>query len=158
MWLPLFQLGGVAGYLFLPLAEAVIFAMIASFILSRTLTPTMAAYLLRGHAEHDDAEGDGEAPRRRSRNPLKLFQEGFERRFARVRDGYGSMLQLAIDQPRTFIAGFIVIVLLSFGLTPFLGENFFPSIDLVRSSCMFARSREPASRRRRASSIWSNGR
>ena len=75
---PMFQLGGVAGYLFRPLAEAVVFALIGSFILSRTLVPTMAHYLLRAHDAHDDADG---SQRRRTRNPFKRFQEGFERVF-----------------------------------------------------------------------------
>ena len=74
---PMFQLGGVAGYLFRPLAEAVVFALIGSFILSRTLVPTMARYLLSAHSEHG---GHDEASARPSRNPFKRFQVGFEQR------------------------------------------------------------------------------
>ena len=74
-FVPMFGLGGVAGYLFRPLAEAVVFAMIASYVLSRTLVPTMANFLLR---DSRHAHGDGDQPR--SRNPLKRFQQGFERR------------------------------------------------------------------------------
>ena len=79
VWLPLFQLSGVAGYLFLPLAEAIIFAMLASFILSRTLVPTLAAYLLR--AQVATRKAGEESPRGFGR-----FQAAFERRFERFRD------------------------------------------------------------------------
>jgi len=123
---PMFQLGGVAGYLFRPLAEAVVFALIGSFILSRTLVPTMARYLLSAHADHG---GHDEAPARPSRNPFKRFQMGFEKRFALVRDRYRSLLAHALKHPRWVIIGFIVFVIFSFGLQPFLGENFFPSVD-----------------------------
>jgi multidrug efflux pump subunit AcrB len=128
VFLPMFQLGGVAGYLFTPMAEAVVFALVGSFILSRTLVPTMANRLLRGHGEHGHP-GPGSAPPRRTRNPLKRFQEGFEARFSRVRDTYQSALSLALARPKTFIAGFLAVVMLSFGLEPFLGQNFFPSVD-----------------------------
>jgi multidrug efflux pump subunit AcrB len=123
---PMFQLGGVAGYLFRPLAEAVVFALIGSFILSRTLVPTMARYLLHAHTGHDD---DHAPPTQRSRNPLKRFQAGFEHIFTDVRNRYSALLQVALSYPKTVIAGFVVIVILSFGLWPFLGENFFPAVD-----------------------------
>jgi len=122
---PMFQLGGVAGYLFRPLAEAVVFALIGSFILSRTLVPTMAHYLMRGHHSGHDPS----APHGRSRNPLKRFQQGFEGGFSRFRDNYRALLLLALGRPKTFIAGFLACVVLSFGLWPFLGENFFPTVD-----------------------------
>ena len=126
VFVPMFQLGGVAGYLFRPLAEAVVFALIGSFILSRTLVPTMANYLMRRqHSPHHDPS----PPARRTRNPLKRLQQGFEAGFIRVRDGYRSLLLLALGRPKTFIAGFLACVILSFGLWPFLGENFFPSVD-----------------------------
>ena len=123
---PMFQLGGVAGYLFRPLAEAVVFALIGSFILSRTLVPTMARYFLHAHSGQ---EGAHTASTHRSRNPLKRFQVGFEHVFTVVRDRYRSLLLLALSYPKTVIAGFITIVILSFGLWPFLGENFFPTVD-----------------------------
>ena len=132
---PMFLLGGVAGYLFRPFAESVVFALLASFILSRTLVPTMANYLLRGHVVHSggheghSAEGHSSAASLRSRNPFKRFQEGFEHHFAQVRGRYRSLLALALSRPKTFIAGFFACVLLSFGLAPFLGENFFPTVD-----------------------------
>jgi len=125
VFVPMFQLGGVAGYLFRPLAEAVVFALVGSFILSRTLVPTMANYLMG--AEHGGA-GHG-MPRAPSRNPLKRFQLAFEERFGRVRDRYRALLLLAVGRPRTFIGVFLACVLLSFGLWPFLGENFFPAVD-----------------------------
>src|SRR5208282_4638265 len=125
VFVPMFQLGGVAGYLFRPLAEAVVFALVGSFLLSRTLVPTMANYLMRGHhAGHDPA-----APSRRSRDPLKRFQQMFDDRFAQVRARYRSLLSLALASPKIFIAGFLACVVVSFGLLPFLGENFFPSVD-----------------------------
>jgi CzcA family heavy metal efflux pump len=119
---PMFQLGGVAGYLFRPLAEAVVFALIGSFLLSRTLVPTMARYLLHSH-------GHNHGEHARSRNPLKLFQVGFERGFTYVRNRYRSMLLLALARPKTVIGGFLGLVVLSMGLWPFLGENFFPEVD-----------------------------
>jgi multidrug efflux pump subunit AcrB len=122
VFVPMFQLGGVAGYLFRPLAEAVVFALIGSFILSRTLVPTMANYLMRGeHGGHN-----APAP---TRNPLKRFQQAFEAGFSRIRDRYRSLLLLALGRPKIFIAGFLACVVLSFGLWPFLGENFFPEVD-----------------------------
>src|SRR6185312_3857387 len=84
VFVPMFQLGGVAGYLFRPMAEAVVFALLGSFILSRTLVPTLANYLLRPH-DMDAAHGAG-APRP-TRNPFKRFQQGFETRFTRLREG-----------------------------------------------------------------------
>ena len=130
VFLPMFQLGGVAGYLFSPMAEAVVFALVGSFTLSRTLVPTMANFLLRKHADgdgHGAHDGGGAPPR--SRNPLKRFQQGFEARFERIRDGYRSLLTRALGSPKIFIAVFLACVLVSFGLAPFLGKNFFPSVD-----------------------------
>ena len=129
VFVPMFQLGGVAGYLFAPMAEAVVFALIGSFTLSRTLVPTMANYLMRAAMADTAIPATIRRPPQRTRNPLKRFQEGFEARFSRVRDTYRSALLLALGRPKTFIAGFLVVVILSFGLEPFLGQNFFPSVD-----------------------------
>ena len=139
---PMFQLEGVAGYLFRPLAESVVFALLASFILSRTLVPTMAKYLLsaqgghgtEGHgAEAHGSEAHGHSSSSpRSSNPFKRFQQGFEHYFELARDRYRSLLVLALGRPKTFMAGFFVCVLLSFGLMPFLGENFFPDVNSGR--------------------------
>jgi CzcA family heavy metal efflux pump len=127
VFVPMFQLGGVAGYLFRPLAEAVVFALIGSFILSRTLVPTMANYFMRG--EHSGPRQNLSRAPARTRNPLKHFQQTFEAAFSRIRDRYRSLLLLALGYPKTFIAGFLTCVVLSFGLWPFLGENFFPAVD-----------------------------
>jgi multidrug efflux pump subunit AcrB len=123
-FVPMFGLGGVAGYLFRPLAEAVVFAMIASYILSRTLVPTMANYLLRQQAKaHADVEAQP------SRNPLVRFHRGFERRFEAVRSTYRGLLQLCLHNRLKVIAGFIGFTLVSLALAPFLGQDFFPSVD-----------------------------
>ncbi|QOT74082.1 MULTISPECIES: efflux RND transporter permease subunit [Sphingobium] len=126
VFVPMFFLPGVAGFLFVPMALSVVFAMIASFILSRTLVPTMAMYLLRPHVEQGDAHMAG-APA--SRNPLVRFQRGFERRFERIRRGYVGLLHRALNARKPFLLGFMAVVLLSFGLLPMLGSNFFPSVD-----------------------------
>jgi multidrug efflux pump subunit AcrB len=124
VFVPMFFLQGVARFLFVPMAEAVMFAMIWSFILSRTLVPTMAKYLLQPHTHH----GENEA-RPRSRNPLVRFQRGFEARFERVRGGYRDLLTMAMARRPLFVLGFLGFVGVSFLLVPFLGRNFFPSVD-----------------------------
>ncbi|MEA2963565.1 MAG: hypothetical protein QOI46_3663, partial [Alphaproteobacteria bacterium] len=125
---PMFQLGGVVGYLFRPMAEAVVFALVGSFLLSRTLVPTLANYLLR--VPHPAHGADGSArPAASSRNPLKRFQLGFEHRFEQIRDGYHRLLSGALGRPRLFAAGFLACAVSSFLLVPFLGRNFFPSVD-----------------------------
>ncbi|MDD5180503.1 MAG: efflux RND transporter permease subunit [Gallionellaceae bacterium] len=127
VFIPMFFLNGVAKFLFVPLAEAVIFSMIASFILSRTLVPTLAKYLLRAHAQtHHHGEHVPVPP---SRNPLVLFQRAFERVFNRIRNQYKILLLLALSRRRNFIIGFLGFVLVSFALVPWLGRNFFPAVD-----------------------------
>ncbi|MFC4821834.1 efflux RND transporter permease subunit [Dokdonella ginsengisoli] len=128
VFVPMFFLEGVARFLFVPMAEAVMFAMICSFVLSRTLVPTMAKYLLHPHAPHTDVHGTNEALPR-SRNPLVRFQRGFEARFERFREGYRDLLGLALAHRRVFVIGFLVFICASFLLAPFLGRNFFPSVD-----------------------------
>jgi multidrug efflux pump subunit AcrB len=123
VFVPMFFLTGVARYLFVPMAEAVMFAMMWSFILSRTLVPTMAKYLLQPHADHG---AEGPPP---SRNPLVRFQRAFEARFERVRAGYRGLLTLAMQRRALFATGFLGFVALSFLLVPYLGQNFFPSVD-----------------------------
>ncbi len=124
VFVPMFFLPGVAGFLFVPLALAVVFAMIASFVLSRTLVPTMAMYLLKPHAGDVHAAGTPT-----SRNPLVRFQRGFEARFERIRTGYGTLLERALASGKPFLLGFMAVVLLSLLLIPFLGQNFFPAVD-----------------------------
>jgi multidrug efflux pump subunit AcrB len=121
VFVPMFFLTGVSRFLFVPMALSVMFAMVWSFILSRTLVPTMAKYLLQSHVHHQD--------RPVSRNPLVWFQRAFEARFEAFRGVYRSILVLALDHRRVFVAGFLGCVALSFLLVPFLGRNFFPSVD-----------------------------
>ena len=122
VWLPLLQLGGVAGYLFLPLAEAIIFAMIASFILSRTLTPTMAAWLLPAQvaAMHK--------PPPEHPGFFTRFQAGFEARFTRFRNRYRAVLEAITARRKRFVLLYLGGALASLLLLLFVGQNFFPSI------------------------------
>jgi multidrug efflux pump subunit AcrB len=132
VFVPMFFLQGVAGFLFVPMAEAVVFAMIASFILSRTFVPTVAMYLLKPHDighSHFVMESHGAARATRSLYFLVRFQHAFEERFSRIREGYRGLLATALENRRIFIVGFMAFVLLSFGLIPLLGSNFFPSVD-----------------------------
>jgi multidrug efflux pump subunit AcrB len=123
VFVPMFFLSGIARFLFVPMAEAVMFAMLWSFLLSRTLVPTMANYLLQKHVHH--AEGERPA----TRNPLLRFQRGFEARFEKLRSGYHGLLDLALTRRPIFVIGFLSFVAVSFLLVPFLGRNFFPSVD-----------------------------
>ncbi len=119
VFVPMFLLSGVARYLFLPLAEAVIFALAASFLLGTTLVPTMAKFLLK-HQHHTTGEP------KRSRNPLVRFQQGFEDVFAAIRQRYFNILRFAVGHPVSFIVGFMAVIVASLGLAPFLGQNLFP--------------------------------
>jgi len=119
-FVPMFSLQGVAGFLFVPMAMAVVFAMIASFILSRTLVPTLALYLLKLHAEEHAALGN---------NMFARLQKRFEKGFADTREGYRNLLALAMGHRRHFVFGFLGAVAVSMLLVPFLGEDFFPSVD-----------------------------
>jgi multidrug efflux pump subunit AcrB len=119
VFLPMFFLSGVARYLFVPLAEAVVFAMLASYVLSRTLVPTLAMYLLKAHDHH--------APL--SQNPFAKFQRIFERGFERIRSGYAALLTRLVGARRLFIPSFLGCCALVLLLIPFLGQNFFPSTD-----------------------------
>jgi multidrug efflux pump subunit AcrB len=123
VFVPMFFLTGVARYLFVPMAEAVVFAMLASFLLSRTLVPTMAKYLL---LEHDDVEV---SRKHVSRNPFVRFQHGFENGFEHFRHIYLRLLTLCLDNSRAFLILFMLFAIASLGLTPFLGQDFFPSVD-----------------------------
>src|ERR1700761_6584067 len=117
VFLPMFFLEGVSRYLFAPLAEAVMFAMIASYTLSRTLVPTLAMYLLRPK-EHGA-----------TRNPLVVFQRGFEAGFERVRGGNQILLTRLVFARKFFVPAFLGVCLCGFLLLPFLGQDFFPSTD-----------------------------
>jgi multidrug efflux pump subunit AcrB len=124
VFVPMFMLSGVARYLFVPLAEAVVFAMLASYFLSRTLVPTLALYMLR---EHDDAR---ETQKRASRNPLVRFQLFFESGFEHARRFYVRLLALCLKHSGAFLVVFLGFTVASVAiLTPWLGEDFFPSVD-----------------------------
>ncbi|HYK43471.1 MAG TPA: efflux RND transporter permease subunit, partial [Thermoanaerobaculia bacterium] len=123
VFVPMFFLTGVARYLFVPLAEAVVFAMLASYFLSRTLVPTMAKYLLKAH------EQDAHSPDRR-RSFFGRFQESFEGRFERVRESYRRVLAGALARRQVFVVLFLAACAVSVvALYPWLGEDFFPSVD-----------------------------
>lgn len=119
---PMFLLSGVARYLFLPLAESVVFAMLASYFFSRTIVPTMAKYLLRSQKtgqEHVE-----------SRNPLVRLQRRFEAGFERFRGAYHGLLERCLHHRRAFLLCFLAVCLGSLALiVPWLGQDFFPSVD-----------------------------
>lgn len=124
VFVPMFFLSGVAKYLFVPLAEAVTFAMLASYILSRTLVPTMARYLLVQQTEEERRELT-----ERSRNPFVRFQAKFEGGFERFRDSYHRGLQWSVEHRKVFTVCFFAACILSFALLPLVGEDFFPRVD-----------------------------
>ena len=117
VFLPMFFLSGVARYLFVPLAEAVVFAMLASYGLSRTLVPTLAKYLLK--LQHHGP----------SRNPFVLFQRTFERGFDRLREGYEAILAVLIRRRTLFVPLFLLLCLSASLLYPWIGQDFFPVSD-----------------------------
>jgi len=117
VFLPMFFLTGVARFLFVPLAEAVVFAMLASYGLSRTLVPTLAKYLLK-HQHHG-----------RTRNPLVLFQRMFESGFDRLREGYHALLAVLVHGRAIFVPLFLLACISAFLLYPWIGQDFFPASD-----------------------------
>jgi multidrug efflux pump subunit AcrB len=123
VFVPMFLLTGVARYLFVPLAEAVIFAMLASYLLSRTLVPTMARFLLQAHEEESTQKSLA------SRNPLVRLQGYFERWFENLRAGYREVLQKCLARRVLFPLVFLALCVSSFALLPWLGEDFFPAAD-----------------------------
>ena len=119
VFLPMFFLAGVSRYLFVPLAEAVVFAMLASYALSRTLVPTLAMFLLKAHDHHA-------VP---SQNILARFQRAFERVFEKVRSAYAALLEKLVHIRKLFVPIWLLICLIILLLIPFLGQNFFPDTD-----------------------------
>jgi multidrug efflux pump subunit AcrB len=119
VFLPMFSLPGVAHYLFQPLAEAVIFAMLASYILSRTLVPTLAMYLLKPSDENAA----------RSRNPFTRAQKAFDRGFERLRLAYKRLLTTLVGRRFLFVPAFLLVCVAAAALIPWLGQDFFPSSD-----------------------------
>jgi multidrug efflux pump subunit AcrB len=119
---PMFLLSGVARYLFLPLAEAVVFAMLASYVLSRTIVPTMAKYLLRNDTSHEKSDA--------SRNVFVRAQRRFEAGFERMREGYRNLLERCLRHRRAFLLSFFAVCLGSLAIiVPWLGQDFFPTVD-----------------------------
>jgi multidrug efflux pump subunit AcrB len=124
VFVPMFFLGGVARYLFVPLAEAVVFAMLASYFLSRTIVPTMAKYLLKGH-EHDRVD-----QAKASRNPFIRFQITFEHYFEKLRTWYYGVLGFCMEYRVVFLVAIVAFWVGSIALLyPWLGQDFFPSVD-----------------------------
>jgi CzcA family heavy metal efflux pump len=119
VFVPMFFLTGVAKFLFVPLAEAVVFAMLASYFLSRTLIPTLVMYIMRGH-EHKAAG---------PKTVFGRFQRGFERNFEKFRNGYYQLLETTMAHRKLFAAVFLGFCVLSLGWIFVLGQDFFPSVD-----------------------------
>ncbi|MEI6667445.1 MAG: efflux RND transporter permease subunit [Acidobacteriota bacterium] len=123
VFVPMFFLTGVARYLFVPMGEAVVFAVLASYVLSRTLVPTMAKYMLKVHGD------DRGATRRTSRNPLVRWQMGIDAAFGRLRDGYRGVLETCVRRRAAFATIFLLVCVGSLGLLPWIGQDFFPTVD-----------------------------
>ncbi len=123
VFIPMFFLGGVSRYLFVPMAEAVVFAMLASYILSRTLVPTLAKYWLKPHAHKEEK-------RESSQNPLIHLQHAFEQRFEAMRQRYSEILSGLLARSGAFITVFLVFLGVSIAaLGPWIGSDFFPAVD-----------------------------
>ena len=124
VFIPMFFLSGVAKFLFVPLAEAVSFAMLASYMWSRTIVPTLAMYLLSSEDEYRADEHVGERM-----GFFRRYQQGFERRFEQFRQGYRSALHTTLHFPRLFSAGFVGFCAFSVLIGFVLGRDFFPKVD-----------------------------
>jgi multidrug efflux pump subunit AcrB len=136
VFVPMFSLAGVARYLFVPLAEAVCFAVISSYVLSRTLVPTMIMFFERHHhpptaAAASGATGKGGEDRKVAVwiRPLAALQHGFEKAFDRLRGAYANLLGTVLEHRAAFAVGFLSFCVASWLLVPFLGQNFFPAVD-----------------------------
>ncbi len=128
VFVPMFFLTGVARYLFVPLAEAVVFAMFASYLISRTLVPTLVMWFYRNvnvHEDHNASESN--APFWIL--PFIRFQQGFENGFDRFRNGYRALLASCFESRRAFALFFLGFCLVSWLLTQILGHDFFPTVD-----------------------------
>ena len=121
VFVPMFFLSGVARYLFVPMAEAVVFAMLASYVLSRTLVPTMAKYLLKEHLPHPHGA--------RSANPFVAIQSAIDSGFLRLRAGYRGVLAALVGRRGLFASIFLLACVASFALLPWVGQDFFPAVD-----------------------------
>ena len=148
VWVPLFHLSGISGWVFPPMAEAVIFAMVASFILTYTLVPTMAKYILKvHHTGHAPVDG-GQHEAKPSRNPFTLFQQAFQRRFEQFREGYAAQLEQVIAHRASFVIISSVLAVASLVLFYFNGREFFPEI---KSNILAMHMRAPLGTRIEAS-------
>jgi CzcA family heavy metal efflux pump len=123
VFVPMFFLTGVARYLFVPLAEAVSFAMLASYLLSRTIVPTMARYLLSDHTLLEE----GGPPKKA--HIFSRMQQKFEHGFEGLRNRYHGVLEVCVRHNKLFAICFLAVCVLSFGLLPLLGQDFFPAVD-----------------------------
>jgi multidrug efflux pump subunit AcrB len=126
VFVPMFSLAGVARYLFVPLAEAVVFAVLASYAISRTLVPTMIMFFER---HHQKAAAGSEKHVALWVQPLAALQHGFEKAFDRFRNAYGDLLGSILEHRMAFAAGFLAFCVCSWLLVPFQGQNFFPAVD-----------------------------
>src|SRR5258705_27815 len=124
VFIPMFFLSGVAKFLFVPLAEAVSFAMLASYMWSRTIVPTLSMYLLSSDDEYHAEEHMGE-----KMGFFRRYQQGFERSFEKFREGYRGALSAALRSPMIFAACFLAFCILSVTLVGVLGRDFFPKVD-----------------------------
>lgn len=140
VFVPMFFLPGISGFLFVPMALAVVFAMVASFLLSRTVVLTMAMYLLKPHS-HNNQDQLPATQRRSIFSPFIRFQKKFEHGFEKMRTRYTHSLAGVLATRKVFVMGFMGLVLVSFLLVPFLGRNFFPAVD---SSSILMHVRVPA--------------
>jgi len=123
VFVPMFFLTGVARYLFVPLAEAVSFAMLASYLLSRTIVPTMARYLLSDNT----LLAEGKPPKKA--HIFSRMQQRFEHGFEGLRDRYHGVLEICVRHNKLFAISFLAVCILSFALLPLLGQDFFPAVD-----------------------------
>ena len=123
VFVPMFFLTGVARYLFVPMGEAVVFAVLASYGLSRTLVPTLAKYMLKIHGE------DRHVTRRSSRNPLVRWQAHLDAAFGRLREAYRRLLEASLRRQAVFASIFLLVCVASLGLLPWVGQDFFPAVD-----------------------------
>ena len=129
VFVPMFLLSGVARYLFIPLAESVVFAVMASYVLSRTLVPTLAMYLLKAHSHEEKDTHSGGKDDGKEEGFFRRFHLGFEAGFLRVRDAYRDTLEGALHHRGLFAIIFLILCVSSMGLIPFLGQDFFPTVD-----------------------------
>src|SRR5438067_3287589 len=124
VFIPMFSLAGVARFLFVPLAEAVVFAVIASYALSRTLVPTMIMFFERRREQRAAGKHVQFWVR-----PLVILQQYFEKGFDRFSETYANLLGRILEHRAAFVVGFLSFCVASWLLVPFLGQNFFPAVD-----------------------------